>query len=827
MAQNVGSTIVLNIDATGTSEARPAPFSFANDPLIKAGDTLSSTTPNLSTVTPEGQPALTYGTLSLSGTTWTCEVSVADTNAKPGSAYTACCRATTTGGYTVEAFIPIVIAGVGYQPPQSPPSGPATVAAGTFFGGPTASPNAAPAYRSLVATDLPTSGVAAGTYGDATHVAAVTVDAFGRATSASSTAILLPSANLTTTGVTAGSYGDSSHVVAATVDAAGRLSSLAASVYQVERFTTAGLPAPGSAGRQVLTTDNNQSVAHDNGNFWVLGGLGQYDLQDFATNANLGNGVNDDSPVFQAAWNAAAPFGGTVWVPPPKSGYIWNSGITLQGSGTATRAANWRGSTSNNNHGQIITYNGGSNTSAVTLLGVVDSAFENISICPASGLNNVVIWDYQFTSQLATSGSYCRHVKCNTVFNNNLNCIWMRMGQNGGASSAFDMLFDQCLVSDNTALSGCIAVQIGGSQAYSSLFKACSFNTCCNILCGPVCSYLTSGVTSGVSTTIPVADTLLFPSSGTISIGGVTGAYTSKSVASGPGNLNLSAAFGGTFGSGSQVSLSVSGQGVYVGNASFRFEGGTLSGNSMGYDVLLVTGGYAEISNTQCQLSAGTPRRFLQVGQGVASFGLQVYLNQVTIKGYAPPTIDSNGVMWLHYNTLLKLHQFAANRGDGTAYSASSPLIVNTGASNFGNIRFDGATLFATYPFVTNTPGWQIDYKDVQLTNSAGSVQSILSENPYAYKSVTTTYTVTTADHTIAANATTAAFPVNLPDVTTVPAGFKCEIKKTDSSTHAVTVTPNGVQTIEGASNYALSAQNKFVAIRGDGTSNWEIFGSN
>ena len=785
MAQNVGPTIVLNIDATGTSEARPAPFSFANDPLIKAGDTLSSTTPNISTVTPKGQPALTYGVASLSGSTWTCEVSVADTSAEPGSAYTACCRATTSGGYTVEAFIPIVIAGVGYQPPQSPPSGPATVAAGTFFGGPTASPNAAPAYRSLVATDLPTSGVSAGTVGGPSQVASITLDRYGRATSASQ------------------------------------------SPYQVERFTTAGLPPPGNVGRQVLTTDNNQAVAHDNGNFWVLGGLGQYDLQDFATNANLGNGVNDDSAVFQAAWNAAAPFGGTVWVPPPKSAYIWNSGITLQGSGTATRAANWRGSTSNNNHGQIITYNGGSNTSAVTLLGVVDSSFENISICPASGLNNVVIWDYQFTSQLATSGSYNRHVKCNTVFNNNLNCIWMRLGQNGGASSAFDMLFEQCLVSDSTALSGCIATQIGGSQAYSLLFKGCSFNTCSNIWCGPVSSYLTAGVTSGVSTTIPVADTMMFPSSGTISIGGVTGAYTSKSVASGPGNLNLSGTYGGTFGSGSQVSLSVPGQGVYVGNASFRFEGGTLSGNSMGYDIYIGCAGYAEISNVQCQLTAGTPRRFLQVGQGVASFGLQVYLNQVTIKGYAPPTIDSNGVMWLHYNTLLKLHQFAANQGL-TAYSAaSSPLIVNTGASNFGNIRFSGANLFATYPFIINTPGWQIDYQDVQLINSSGSVQSILSENPYAYKSITATYTATTADHTIAANATTAAFAVNLPDVTTVPAGFEYEIKKTDSSAHAVTVTPSGVQTIEGASSYALSAQNKFVVIRGDGISNWAIFGSN
>lgn len=89
-----------------------------------------------------------------------------------------------------------------------------------------------------------------------------------------------------------------------------------------------------------------------------------------------------------------------------------------------------------------------------------------------------------------------------------------------------------------------------------------------------------------------------------------------------------------------------------------------------------------------------------------------------------------------------------------------------------------------------------------------------------AFTSVTktTTYTAVAGQYVLA-DATSAAFTVTLP--ATPSLGIPVAVKKTDSSTNAVTVVASGVATIDGRANVTLPIQYGSVECLFDGT-NWQ-----
>lgn len=91
-------------------------------------------------------------------------------------------------------------------------------------------------------------------------------------------------------------------------------------------------------------------------------------------------------------------------------------------------------------------------------------------------------------------------------------------------------------------------------------------------------------------------------------------------------------------------------------------------------------------------------------------------------------------------------------------------------------------------------------------------------------KTYTTNQTLSGSNNIALFDATSAAITVTLPKAA-LHNSRVYSIKKTDSSANAVTVTPDGSETIDGAASYALSAQWKSLTIVSDGTQ-WLILGA-
>jgi hypothetical protein len=124
------------------------------------------------------------------------------------------------------------------------------------------------------------------------------------------------------------------------------------------------------------------------------------------------------------------------------------------------------------------------------------------------------------------------------------------------------------------------------------------------------------------------------------------------------------------------------------------------------------------------------------------------------------------------------------------------------------------------------------DYFDfIESHSDASNWHVVSSQIRGTIRSVTSVTTLTLDDNTkvINANANGGAFAVNLPSAITVGKGWIITVKKTDSSTNAVTLTAPGGQLIDGLATQALNTQYFAVTLKSDGANYFIVseFGDN
>ena len=149
---------------------------------------------------------------------------------------------------------------------------------------------------------------------------------------------------------------------------------------------------------------------------------------------------------------------------------------------------------------------------------------------------------------------------------------------------------------------------------------------------------------------------------------------------------------------------------------------------------------------------------------------------------------------------------------DNALTTANANPVVADSAGRFGDVFLESGTYKVVLTDADAVVKWTAD----PVAGSIGTSGTIAAK--------TAAYTVTIDDSTkvIAVDASTAAVTVTLPASATAGDGFEVTVKKTDSSTNAVTVDGNGAETIDGSATYVLGTQYEAVTVRSD-ASNWQV----
>ncbi len=148
----------------------------------------------------------------------------------------------------------------------------------------------------------------------------------------------------------------------------------------------------------------------------------------------------------------------------------------------------------------------------------------------------------------------------------------------------------------------------------------------------------------------------------------------------------------------------------------------------------------------------------------------------------------------------------------------SIPFAGATGllTENNPNFRYLSAsnTLFSNGVFIMQTASYIIFFAPNGVVFRQAQIHNVTSSG-------ITPHNVTLVDDILLITTGAGAFICNLPSAVGL-IGLKHTIKKVDAGIGAVTITPAGAETIQGAPNYVLPAQWNSVTLVSDGA-NWII----